>query len=388
MSVGVSETIEVYFTGTATDISAYVASYSIHRGRSRELDDIPPGTLSVELRNYDGAFVPDDFASGGTYASNVNPGKRVVVTVESTVVFDGYIEDWTFDYDADLTVGASFTAVDGLGWLGLKRFDTDRTTSDGSFVGKFIQTVLAYSEINWAGSSSLEFGTTLLASTTISAGDDVLPLCQRVAQTDRGWFYASRSNVMTYRSRRNIADTSSALTLADDGTGIPFSTTRLAFGGDLLYTGAVITREGGEPRTSSDATAESTYGTRYYSLSGLLLRDDSASQDLADWIVVQYKDPQPRVSDVRVILDDLSTANVDSMCELDMGSKVDFVFTPRGSAEINTSFAVEGVRHESSVGGLHILTLSLSPIFVPDPGWFTLDDATLGKLDNGGVLAP
>jgi len=60
-------------------------------------------------------------------------------------------------------------------------------------------------------------------------------------------------------------------------------------------------------------------------------------------------------------------------------------WTPTGASSATTQLSVvEGVRHDTSYDGLHVVTLSLSPVAQTEV--FVFDDSALG-LFNSGVLA-
>lgn len=120
-------TVEISFddvsdtTPTWTDVSVYVDSYSITRGRNHELNRIDAGQCKIILENTDGRFTPGKAA--GAYSPNVVPHRRVRITAVWSAVtyrrFLGYVEGWRLvpsghpDRFADVEV----TAVDAFGVL-------------------------------------------------------------------------------------------------------------------------------------------------------------------------------------------------------------------------------------------------------------------------------
>jgi len=113
----------------ATDITSACYDISIRRGRSRELDEIQAGTCAVRLRNYDGRFLPELLSITDPFgAGNITPGKRVRVSVFDIALFDGIIDDWEYEFGADLEVDAGFVAADALASLARKSFDAWTTT--------------------------------------------------------------------------------------------------------------------------------------------------------------------------------------------------------------------------------------------------------------------
>jgi len=58
--------VTVYFNGAPVDVTAFVRSVSIRRGRSRELDRFSTGTATVVFNNEDRRF--DPLYSAGPYS--------------------------------------------------------------------------------------------------------------------------------------------------------------------------------------------------------------------------------------------------------------------------------------------------------------------------------
>jgi hypothetical protein len=98
-------TVEVAFDGgpfsssySWTDISDYVESFKVKRGRNSELDRIETGTLSLTLDNSDGRFTPGKQKSGGNILSGFSGqyvwdlNGRANGTVMSTIAV-GQIDD-------------------------------------------------------------------------------------------------------------------------------------------------------------------------------------------------------------------------------------------------------------------------------------------------------
>lgn len=105
---------------TATNVTQYVRSVSIDRGKQAEDEDhVQPGTATIVLENRDGRFDPNN--GGSPYAPNVKPMKRVRVRAtnpaDSTVydLFTGYIMSWPQQYvEGDAEVLTPIDCVDAL----------------------------------------------------------------------------------------------------------------------------------------------------------------------------------------------------------------------------------------------------------------------------------
>lgn len=105
---------------TATDVTEYVRSISIDRGRQAEDDEhVQPGTATVVLENRDGRFDPNN--TGSPYAPNVLPMKRLRVRATDpstgTVhdIYTGYVMSWPQQYaEGDSEVLTPVDCVDAF----------------------------------------------------------------------------------------------------------------------------------------------------------------------------------------------------------------------------------------------------------------------------------
>lgn len=105
-----------------TDISSYVRSGSISRGRQRETDRYKAGTCSLTLDNRDRRFDPE-YASS-PYSPNVLPMKRIRLRVNYLGVdydlFTGYVDGWPQSYlnphdgYVDVTATDAFKVLAGV----------------------------------------------------------------------------------------------------------------------------------------------------------------------------------------------------------------------------------------------------------------------------------
>lgn len=406
---GVSTSIPGATSSVATDISSYCYRVDVNRGRSRELDEIETGSLRVGLRNYDAEFLPWVYGVSSLLDENgqpildesgvaildeaaifsaeaVGPGRRVRVSVEGVVVFDGQIEDWNFGYTADEEVDAEFVAVDALGVLARKSF-LDWTTTGSQSPGVRMGAVLDRSEVGFGANRDLDDGFVSLQADSVTWGSNVLNYLQLVAKTDVGRLFASRDGVLTFRDRYSLVDPVVAVEFADDGaTGsIPFSGATLGYGSELLYTRVQVDRTGGTAQTVTDDAAVARYGTRTLSIGGLLADSDTHSLSMAQWLLGIYKEPRARVDGLTVILENLDSACMAAVNMLDIGDVVRVRWTPRGvSAQLNQLSVVEGLERSKMFDGQHFVRFALSPL--ASSSVFVLDDAQLGVLDSG-VLA-
>jgi hypothetical protein len=117
---------------TWTDVSAYVRSGSIRRGRSNELESFSTGTCSIVLSNGDRRFDPTH--TTGPHFGTIVPRCpiRVSATYNATTyqLFYGFVAAWPQDRPVDskdLTV--TIQAVDGMAYLSTAKLQDDWYTT-------------------------------------------------------------------------------------------------------------------------------------------------------------------------------------------------------------------------------------------------------------------
>jgi hypothetical protein len=407
---GIIEDDPTAVTGIPTDISEYCYSIDVNRGRSRQLDEMQAGTLSIGIRNYDARFLPwalqltesvlldqegnvlldqEGEALLDQYGSvfgegNISPGRRVRYSVDGVVVFDGLIEDWNFAYSSNLEVDANLEAVDALGVLALKSF-VEWTTDAGDMPGERINAVLDRGEVAFPANRDIDDGVASLQADLVTWGSNVLNYLQLVAQSEVGRLFASRTNTLTFRDRISLVNPTVKVAFADDAADgtVAFSEATIAYGSELLYTRVQCDRIGGTAQTANDTTKQERYGVRTLAIGGLLNDSDDQCLGMANYLLGIYKEPQARISSLSVVLESLTFNERLGVIALDIGDVVTCRWTPRGwPSEIEQTLVVEGVSHSTYFDSTHLVTLALTPL-VGSGSVFVLNDPDLGLLGSG-----
>ena len=111
-----------------TDISQWVDSHGIMRGRQHELRQFEAGTCQLHLNNVDGRFNP--WNSSSPYTGFLLPRKllQVRVTVAGTTYtrFTGHIDSWPIEWNDPISGFASLHATDAF-----RLFQANNVTSTG-----------------------------------------------------------------------------------------------------------------------------------------------------------------------------------------------------------------------------------------------------------------
>lgn len=424
-----TEIVTIYFGGVATDVSGFVDSIQVRRGRSRELDTFTAGGCTVVLDNYDRRFDPTNTA--GPYRGQLLPRVRVNVSSDSISLFDGYVEDWSYSYDIEGRAQAVVSCVDGLAILSQTTLGTFTNTQ--STPAERINAILTRPEVAYPGSVSLDPGFNPMQADVVAAGTNTLQYLQQVAATDAGQLFVDGRGVLRYRDRTTgvtgealvvfgldedplvaqlsllsgstlwldaldprslrIDSLAKAQVILQDATlwldasdpsyiapVIEFGSVDIVYGSEFLYNQAVITRAGGTAVTSLNTDSIRSYGIRSYAASGLLFISDAESQSFADYLVTQYSQPVVRVANHRVPLVGLSEVHQRYIKRLEIGDLVRTVWTPLGAGVgIDIVSIIEGVEHQITTG-VHVVTVQLTPLTFT--GGFILDDVNDGLLDT------
>ncbi len=417
-------TVFLYDPNTATDynITSEVYSVEIDRGRNRELDEINAGTCTIRTRNQSGNFNPyfltnvdyllletGDFllledggrlilegaGSAGTYGV-MTPNRRVTVKDGSTTVFIGFVEDFEYEWQPGRghTIGTvTLVCADGLAKLARQSF-LEWSTSDNQTTGARLTTITGRSEVDtsWASPVAFDTGLSVLQSDLVTYGSNVLNYCQLVNKAEQGRFFVGRSGSLVFQDRHSVAAGSVVLDFNDSASyangqtanKIPFSGIEVTFGSELLYTKVSVDNIDGVAQTVNDLTAQANYGIRHLALSQMLLDSDDQAAALAAYLLDRYSTPEAVVSQIRVPLDKLSSANRSTVAGLEISNTVTVNWTPTsGFGAISETLVVEGIGYSKDVDDTTWMTVQLSA--APSNSFFILDDATNGKLDTSMV---
>ena len=420
--------ITVYFNGSAVDVTDYVRSVTIRRGRSRELDRFSTGTASVVFNNEDRRF--DPLYSAGPYFGQIRPRLRVSVVRDEISLFDGLIEDWNLDYDLSGKSDASISCVDGLALLAqtaLNEFTNAQQTPS-----ERITSVITRPEVSYSGATDFDPGFNVMQADLVAANTDTLGYLDKVVATDLGRLFVDGAGVLRYRDRtsgissspqvvfasesdpyvqqlstlsdstlwfdaaeplplRVDADAKAQVILQDavlffDATSpdyvapvVPFSDVAVELGSEFLFNRIQITRAGGVVQIAVDDASVTTYGVRTYSADGLLFLGDSETLEFADFLSTLYSQPDVRVAGHTVLLHGLDTTTRRYMQRLEIGDVVRTVWTPNNVGQAFDSLSlVEGIEHAIDVD-THTLKVQLTPFSAEG---FILDDPNRGLLDT------
>lgn len=358
-----------------TEISSYVKQLTITRGRSRELDRYQTGTANISFKNQDRTFDPSNTAS--TLYPNIVPRREIRITSGGSAIFTGLVDDWDLAYDVSGQSDAYAKCVDGFAVLSKQALTAFTATSQPS--GSRIGTVLSRSEVAWPESSrAIDTGQQTLQADVVAQDTNVLQYLQLVEASEPGSFFISAAGSATFKDR-NTAMTVGTVTLADDGSGIPYVEATVRYGTELLYNRINLTRAGGSVQVASNAASQAQYGINTYEDQGLLIDTDANTLSLASYLLAQYQQAELRFDEITVELSALTAAQQAQVLARDLTNVVTVKFTPnRTGSQISQYCEILGITHQISPAS-HRVTFKLGSTFGVA---FVLDSSTYGILDT------
>jgi len=196
-----TQKVEIQFGASSwVDVTSDAGNITITRGTNRVMDDYQAGSLQIVFTNNNRRFDPLNTSSDLWYGAGgytlVQPAGKIRVTSNSTIVFYGYIQDWSFSFDsAGLDGNATVTAGDLMYYLSRVNF-TGGTQELGGFTGDRISDVLPLYGLATTQVDSRN-NRTVVGTDVNNAGDNVLSYLQNVARSEPGDLYASASSSAT-----------------------------------------------------------------------------------------------------------------------------------------------------------------------------------------------
>jgi hypothetical protein len=146
---------------------------------------------------------------------------------------------------------------------------------------------------------------------------------------------------------------------SDAGTAIPYNGITVNYGTELLFNRAVVSRLDGGPLPSENAASIAEYGVVSLELNGLLMSTNADAQNLADFIVNKYSDPELRIDSLDVQLAGLGTAAQTQVLGLELADIIRVEFQPNDIGDtIVKDVQIIGIRHDARPAS-HVVSFAL-----------------------------
>lgn len=363
------------------DITNYVTSIEVTRGKSDDIATISSGELVVELNNRTRAFDPTYEA--GPYFGQIIPKRLVRYSVNGIQQYQGVLDDWGLNYTPDGDAVANFVASDGFVYLNNQTLAAGTATPQLS--GARVTEILDNEFVQWpTDQRDIDPGSVTLGANPVDEGQPVLSYLQAIEQSELGLFFIDKTGKATFRDRTHSPITTDLVKFADDGTGISYQNLLISYGSEdlvneVVSTSVITTTE----TTSIDEASQEEFGIFNATFPDLLLSTDEQVAVYNSTLLAKYSQPVYRFSELEVRLNDLSEADQNAVLNLELGDFVQVVFTPSNlPPAINKYAAVIRANHSVDISGEHIVTLGLNTLNFT---YLILDDTIFGKLDEGSL---
>jgi hypothetical protein len=361
------------------DVTDFVRSLGINRGKSRDLDKYQAGQASVEFNNSLRTFDPT--YEDSPFFGQIVPRRQIRITLDGVIAFEGIVDDWNLSYDASGISFAQCNAFDAFSALAnivISEPEEDYDDFPEETAGERVNRVLDF--VSWNQERDITNGTTLLYEQLVPFGQGALNYLQLVTDSDFGDLFVGKDGKVVFRARGDV--TGDLVNFSDDGVGIQFTGLEVVFGSEQLFNNITATNEL-DSASSRDAASIQAFGERDLA-SQTLIATESELQNYTDWLLLNYRNPEFRFETLQINLLGKTTAERETLADMEIGTPALVKFTPSGIGDpIERLSKVIGIAHQRSPQN-EVMTIKLQTYpFTP----FILDDATFGKLDSTSILS-
>lgn len=220
------------------DISEWVYSVNVKRGRNREYDRFSAGSLVVELRNHERTFDPTYAFS--PFFGEIFPRRMIRVFTDDVVQFVGFIEDWDFSYSPGGESLVSVSASDAF--TKLANFELQDVAVSEQLTGARVNAIL--NDFGWSVTDrSVDVGSSVVAAGTASG--DALSYLQQVETSELGYMFIGKDGSFRFRQRNNALGDYVPVEFTDDGSGVGFDSVDVSYSTDSMSNQAFVAWSGG-----------------------------------------------------------------------------------------------------------------------------------------------
>lgn len=188
-----------------------------------------------------------------------------------------------------------------------------------------------------------------------SAGDSILQeidpigatpisLFQAIAKAEMGLFYIARDGTLTFRSRSEaLAGTSIGTFGNPDDDYLPIEDVSPVYDERYIRNTITVTNEGGAAQTVKDNDSIERYYPRSLEQSGLLIATDEESLYRAQFLLLRYKEPATRITELALRGDLAPDTLWPILLGAELGNKYTVVYEPIAGASVSKLLTLESI---------------------------------------------
>jgi hypothetical protein len=368
---------------------------TVTRGRRDIGDQFTAGSMNFNLLDGYAGGVFNPFNQDSPYfdTANAQPGlapmRNVILTREGEELFNGYIIDYTYDFNLGGLDEVNVACADRFYVLSQTYMDEYNVSEQLANVR--IEAVLDLPEVNafqLPGERNVETSTVLLggaAAYTVPNGTSVAAYMAKINESVQGRIFVARDGTFTFQDRIGTTLSASVADFHDDGTAIPYDQVGISFEANQVVNRASVTHAGGSPEVAEDLASQATYFIQTTSISDALVHNDAAALALAEYLLVA--EPEPRYTSVSTPFSTLTDAQRDTVAVIEIGDTVSIeksFATGNTTTSLAQELAIEGIQHQIDLSSGHRITLFTSPTTLVFE--LVLDDLIYGITNSTNVL--
>ena len=395
---GVLNNTEYVLNGTTQYASVIEGSTNITvtRGRRDIGDQFTAGSMNFNLLDgyAGGVFNPFNQDSPFFDTANSQPGlapmRNVILTREGEELFNGYIIDYTYDFNLGGLDEVNVACADRFYVLSQTYMAEYNVAEELANVR--VEAVLDLPEVNafqLPGERNIETSSVLLggaAAYTVPNGTSVAAYMAKINESVQGRIFVARDGTFTFQDRIGTTLSAPIASFHDDGTNIPYDQVGISFEANEVVNRASVTHAGAtSPEVAEDLASQATYFIQTTSISDALVHNNTAALDLANYLLVA--EPSPRYTSVSTPFSTLTDAQRDIVAVIEIGNTISVeksFATGLTTTQLAQELAVEGIQHQIDLSSGHRITLFTSPTTLVFE--LILDDAIYGITDADNVL--
>jgi len=395
---GVLNNTEYVLNGTTQYASVIEGSTNITvtRGRRDIGDQFTAGSMNFNLLDgyAGGVFNPFNQDSPFFDTANGQPGlapmRNVILTREGEELFNGYIIDYTYDFNLGGLDEVSVQCADRYYVLSQTYMDEYNVSEELANVR--VEAVLDLPEVNafqLPGERNIEASSVLLGGAsayTVPNGTSVAAYMAKINESVQGRIFVARDGTFTFQDRIGTTLSASVADFHDNGTAIPYDQVGISFEANQVVNRASVTHAGANnPEIAEDLASQATYFIQTQSISDALVHNDATALALAEYLLVA--EPEPRYTSVSTPFSTLTDAQRDTVAVIEIGDTVSIeksFNTGNTTTSLAQELAIEGIQHQIDVSSGHRITLFTSPTTLVFE--LVLDDLIYGITNSTNVL--
>lgn len=341
------------------DITRWVRSLSVSRGRSRRLQRFTAGTCRIDLDNRDRLF--DPLMEASPLFGSIVPRKEVRVSYQGSRVFTGNVEDWDYSYDISGDSIATAVSADALSFLSRRTYPAATETQQSS-LARFTAVL---DGISWPPEARVVVGQSFDFTTLYGDTHDdtsALQYLQNVELSEIGVLFANRDGLIEFHGALDYPYNPTFLATFGVG-GIPFFGIQVSYETDVMTNSVTCKYQASSSTTSDDSDSQEKYGMLASSYDTLLANGTDAQGFNLSYLGA-FKEPTYYISELSVNMLGLSTVDALKVLSLELADPVEVIYRPNDTGEPQEyALVIEGISHDVTPNS-HIVTFKMAPPIV------------------------